>query len=70
MPASLPALASVPLRFLDLTQEGPYANDRLVYDRSSGNLYWDADGSGAGAKLLFAVLENKPALDAGDFIVI
>ena len=46
------------------------SSDRIVYDRASGNLYWDSDGSGARAPVLFAVLENKPALDAGDFIVI
>jgi Ca2+-binding RTX toxin-like protein len=45
------------------------AGDRIIYDRSSGKLYFDADGTGSAAKVLFAVLDNKPSLDAGDFIV-
>jgi Ca2+-binding RTX toxin-like protein len=47
------------------------ANDYLIYDASTGNLYYDADGSGIGNATLFAVLENKPAsLSAEDFQII
>jgi|GEM_PF-1137814 len=46
------------------------ANDRIIYDTSTGALYFDADGSGAGAQVLFAVLDSSPALAAGDFTVI
>jgi Ca2+-binding RTX toxin-like protein len=41
----------------------------LIYDASQGNLYYDADGSGAGSKVLVANLTNHPILDAGDFWV-
>ena len=56
-------------RFVNGTAAGD-AGDRIIYDRASGNLWFDADGTGAGAKILFAVLANQPVIDAGDFIVI
>lgn len=44
-------------------------NDRLIYDRASGRLWFDADANGAGDALLLAVLTNRPDLAAGDFIL-
>jgi Ca2+-binding RTX toxin-like protein len=49
---------------------GGDASDRIVYDTSSGNLYYDADGSGAGAALLVATLQGHPAIAATDITVI
>jgi Ca2+-binding RTX toxin-like protein len=46
------------------------ADDRIIYDTGTGRLYYDADGNGAGAQMLFATLSNAPALTASDFIVI
>jgi Ca2+-binding RTX toxin-like protein len=46
------------------------ANDYLVYDASSGGLYYDADGSGAGAQVLFATLDAGLNLVAGHFALI
>jgi Ca2+-binding RTX toxin-like protein len=44
------------------------SNDYLVYD--SGSLYYDADGNGGGAKVLFATLTGAPALTAADFSIV
>lgn len=49
---------------------GHDANDRVIYDTSSGSLYYDADGSGAGASVLFATLQGNPTLAATDIAVI
>jgi Ca2+-binding RTX toxin-like protein len=46
------------------------ANDRIVYNKASGVLSYDADGNGAGAAIQFAVLANKAVLTASDFVVI
>ena len=47
------------------------ADDRIVYDPATGRLFFDPDGTGAAAKILFADLANAPAtLSASDFTVI
>ena len=46
------------------------ADDRIIYDATSGRLYYDADGNGAGAQILFATLLGAPSLTASDFQVI
>jgi VCBS repeat-containing protein len=48
------------------------ADDRLIYDKKTGNIYYDADGNTDGGEdaILFATLTTKPALDAGDFVIV
>ncbi|NOT71257.1 MAG: calcium-binding protein [Hyphomicrobium sp.] len=45
------------------------ASDRVIYDKVSGAMWFDADGTGAQAKILFAVLDTKPALSAVDILL-
>jgi Ca2+-binding RTX toxin-like protein len=49
---------------------GADADDRVIYDTATGNLYYDADGSGAGASLVFGTLQGAPPLTAVDFSVL
>jgi Ca2+-binding RTX toxin-like protein len=69
--------------FTSLTTEGSLALDAfvngtkaasesqvLVYDQAKGNLYYDADGSGAGPAVLIGVFTNQALLIAGDFKVV
>jgi len=44
-------------------------NDFIVYNRGTGGLFYDPNGSLAGGQVLFAVLLNKPALTASEFSV-
>ncbi len=44
--------------------------DRIVYDQATGKLFFDADGSGGGAKIQFAVLNAGTVLTHSDFFVI
>ena len=46
------------------------ANDFLLYDTTTGKLFYDADGTGAGAKVEFVTLVGIPALTAADFSII
>jgi Ca2+-binding RTX toxin-like protein len=46
------------------------ASDRVVYNTASGELWYDADGNGAGARQLIATLEGAPVLAATDIVVI
>ncbi|MFS2020017.1 hypothetical protein ACEN88_25975 [Massilia sp. CT11-108] len=46
------------------------ADDYIQYDKASGALYYDADGSGAGAAVKFAIVGVNLALASTDFMVI
>jgi Ca2+-binding RTX toxin-like protein len=45
------------------------SNDHLLYDTNDGLLYYDADGSGVGAKVLIARFEGLPTLVSGNLFV-
>jgi Ca2+-binding RTX toxin-like protein len=46
------------------------ADDRIIYNKATGALSYDADGTGDLAPVQIALLTNKPVLTAGDFMVI
>ena len=46
------------------------ADDRILYKQAAGELFYDADGSGSGVAVKFAVLDNKAALTAADFLIV
>ncbi|MFI0846987.1 beta strand repeat-containing protein [Mesorhizobium sp. IMUNJ 23232] len=57
--------------FKDVAVAAKDANDRILYNSDTGNLYYDQDGSGSvfGA-IKFATLTGHPTLTAADFVVI
>lgn len=61
----------------DLSSKGFYvgtkahdASDRIVYDKASGKLWYDADGSGGGKAIQFALLDKGLNMNASDFDII
>lgn len=45
------------------------ADQHVIYDRSTGSLYYDHDGAGGEAQVLIAMLTNKPLLNVDDFVI-
>ena len=48
---------------------GADASDRIVYNTTTGNLYYDVDGAGGSASVLFAKLTGVPVVGALSFFV-
>ncbi|WP_210485689.1 calcium-binding protein [Microvirga antarctica] len=46
------------------------ADDRIIYAKASGTLFYDPDGNGPAAQVLLATLSNKAKVAVGDFVVI
>jgi Ca2+-binding RTX toxin-like protein len=46
------------------------SSDRVIYDKDSGVLYYDADGSGTGAGVAFATIGKNLKLTYKDFFII
>ena len=47
------------------------SNVRVIYDSSTGNLYYDSNGGNSNSRTLFATLDNKPStLSVNDFVLI
>lgn len=47
------------------------SSDRIIYNQSTGALFYDADGSGSSAALQIALLSSRPVgIDNTDFTII
>jgi hypothetical protein len=43
------------------------SNDRIIYNQTNGNIYYDPDGAGGSAAILFARVADGTVLTAADF---
>jgi Ca2+-binding RTX toxin-like protein len=67
---SVGSLASTQFYAAAGATEAQDANHRVIYDTTTGALYYDADGSLSGATAVqFAVLSTHPGLTAGDLLI-
>jgi len=64
------ALGSLPASAFVTGSAALDADDRIIYNNTTGALFYDADGNGAGAAVQFATLNGAPVLIASDFTVI
>ncbi len=62
--------AKLKAAFFKVADKAKDANDYLVYNKKTGVLYYDEDGSGAKAAVAIAKLATKPTLTKADFFVI
>jgi len=46
------------------------ADDRIIYNKANGILFYDSNGNLAGGSVALATLTTKPVLTAADFVVI
>ncbi|MDQ6433698.1 calcium-binding protein [Mesorhizobium sp. LHD-90] len=51
------------------TGQAQDATDRIIYETDTGSVYYDADGNGAGAGILFVGLVGMPAITNADFSI-
>lgn len=60
---------ALPTNMFRLGSSALDGDDRFVYDRSRGELFFDQDGSGAASKVLIATLANNPVMAANDIVI-
>ena len=68
--AKLGAAGAMNPAFFKVAATALDANDHIVYNHSTGALFYDDNGNVGGGAIEFAELTNKPTLTAADFIVI
>ena len=57
-------------KFFTVDDKANDKDDYLIYSKKTGVLSYDADGSGKGQAVEFALLKNKATLKVDDFFVI
>jgi serralysin len=62
-------LTSAAFKIISKGQGAIDADDRIIYDKSTGALFFDSDGDGGASAQVFATLSANLRLSAGDFFV-
>lgn len=64
------ALGGLPAAAFHLGTAAQTTSHRIVYDRATGDIYYDPDGSGAAARTLFARVTAGLGLTSADFTIV
>jgi hypothetical protein len=67
---TLDSTGSLTSNMFEAAAAATHATTRIVYDVSTGNLFYDADGSGSTAAVLIGTLSNKPVLTTTLFTIV
>ena len=67
---TLPATGAISADAFHIGAAAADAEDRIIYDSATGDLFFDSDGSGAGGSVRFADLATGLALTNADFLMI
>jgi Ca2+-binding RTX toxin-like protein len=67
---SLEAEGPLKAKYFHKGSQARDANDFALYDRATGKLFYDRDGSGDAGKKLIAIFTAKPDIDHSDLMVI
>ena len=46
------------------------SSDRILYEKDTGKLFYDRDGTGSADAVQFAVLKGHPSIGAADFVIV
>ncbi|MCP4380517.1 MAG: hypothetical protein GY798_03705, partial [Hyphomicrobiales bacterium] len=57
-------------KYFEKGKKADDGKDRIIYDKKTGNLFYDKDGKGGKDQVKFAQLDKKLKLDADDFLVV
>ena len=66
----LPVSAHLSPSYFRAAAHAADSSDFILYNRLTGNLVYDPNGSGAGGEVLVAIFSNKPVLTAYEFTVV
>jgi Ca2+-binding RTX toxin-like protein len=67
---SLSATGTLASDYFSATATAQDANDYIFYDQTTGNLYYDADGTGSTAAVQIANLSSHPSINYSDFFIV
>jgi Ca2+-binding RTX toxin-like protein len=67
---ALPPAGTLSAAAFKLGASATEADDRVIYNQSSGALFYDADGNGAAAQVQFATLSPAQMLTNADIVVV
>jgi Ca2+-binding RTX toxin-like protein len=60
---------SLPAEAFHIGRRAADGDDRIIYWKGTGALFYDPDGNGAAAAIRFATLARNLAIDQGDFLI-
>lgn len=68
--SALPFASTMPNENFTYGKGATNSNHHVIYDVSTGSLYYDPDGSGGENQVMIAILTGNPAITSGDILLL